>query len=397
RNAVAAGLTTLALGALIAGLAVALIQRDIARTETRKSERVLEFMVDNFRLANPSKTNGVQISARDLLDRSAERMDQALADVPSAHADLLDAMSGAYAGLGAYDQSLQLADDAITIRHRLDEAVSLAHSLMLRAAALKSLTRNSESAATLAEARTLLPEMPDTDEASAIKAKMLSLGALLHWIEGEYEPAREGWTNSLALYRQLYGTLDERSIETALFLSRALASQKKFDASLRLLNEIIEPIRSATPPRPARLHESLNALGGVQLKRGDNAGSEATHREAAQLAEQVYGPEHFFVAVELHNVGKAMLNQNHPAEAIEPLRRGLGVAHVALPPSHGLTASIIMNLALAEADSGDCGMAQVHHEELLNLLKQNPEARNVDPERTSERIRLCRERLATEG
>ena len=395
RNALAASLGTLALIALIAGLAVALVQRDLARTESRKSERVLEFMVDNFRLANPSQTNGEQISARDLLDRSAERMQQTLADVPSARADLLDAMSGAYAGLGAYDQALSLADDAIKLRLEVEAPVALARSLMMRASALKNLTRNAESAVTLAEARALLPKMPNTEESTTVKARMLSLSALLHWIKDEYEPAREEWTQSLTLNRKLYGPLDDRSIDSALFLSRALASQEDFDASARLLNEIIEPMRHANPPRPARLHETLNALGGLQHKRGNYVQSETTHREAVQLAEQVYGPEHFFVAVELHNVGKALLMQHRPADATVPLKRALAVAHVALPPTHGLTASILKNLALAEADSGNCGAAQDRQQVLLDLFRQKPESRHVDSTRIAQQIQLCQKQAAS--
>src|SRR5690606_19050164 len=170
----------------------------------------------------------------------------------------------------------------------------------------------------------------------------------------EYAVAREEWTQALDINRKLYGAVDDRSIDTALMLIRVLASQEDFAGSLRLLDETIGSLRQADPPRPARLHEALNALGGAESKRGHHERVEAIHREAAALAEQVYGPGHFFVAIEWHNVGKALLMQGRPDRAREPLSRALRVARAALPPTHGLIASILMNLALAEAANGSC-------------------------------------------
>ncbi|MGB0132583.1 protein kinase domain-containing protein [Dokdonella sp.] len=394
RHSFATIVSALALLALLSGLFIALYQRDLARIEADKSERVLEFMVDNFRIANPSRTEGASISARELLDRGAARIPALLAEAPTARADLLDAMSEAYAGLSLYEEALSLADTSIPLRRDAGNPVLIARSVMLRASALKSLTRNDEAAQALAQARMLLPEMDDSAQASAVKARMLSLSALLHLLDKEYPQARSEWSQALAIYRRLYGPLDERTIDSALMLSRVLASQEDFEDSMRILNEIIEPLRRVVPQRPARLHEALNALGGAQNKRGDHAGAEATHREAAVLAEQVFGSQHFYVAIEQHNIGKALLQQNRADDARAPLRRALEIAEEALPPTHGLSASILMNLSLAEAGAGDCSAARTYHQRLLDLLAENPAARGVDSERTAEQIQQCNARLA---
>ncbi len=397
RNGIATGMAAVAIVALLAGLFVAVHQRNLARVEARKSDRVLEFMVDNFRLADPGRTDGTPISARELLDRGAARIPTSLADAPSARADLLDAMSGAYAGLGLHEDALHLADTAITLRRGFDDPVALANSLMLRAAALKSLTRNEETARAVAEARGLLPMIGEASRADAVRAKVLNLGALLHFLDEEYAVAREEWTQALDINRKLYGAVDDRSIDTALMLSRVLASQEDFAGSLRILDETIGSLRQADPPRAARLHEALNALGGAESKRGHHERVEAIHREAAALAEQVYGPGHFFVAIEWHNVGKALLMQGRPDRAREPLSRALRIARAALPPTHGLIASIRMNLALAEAASGHCHEAQRHHQALVDLLAANPDARGVDPARTAAQIERCPSGTAISG
>jgi hypothetical protein len=48
-----------------------------------------------------------------------------------------------------------------------------------------------------------------------------------------------------------------------------------------------------------------------------------------------------------------------------------------------------MNLALAEAASGNCHEAQRHHQALVDLLAKNPDARGVDPPRTAAQIQRC--------
>jgi len=81
--------------------------------------------------------------------------------------------------------------------------------------------------------------------------------------------------------------------------------------------------------------------------------------------------------------------QGRPDRAREPLSRALRIARAALPPTHGLIASILMNLALAEAASGNCHEAQRHHQALVDLLAKNPDARGVDPARTAAQIERC--------
>lgn len=390
RHSLAAIMFVVALVALLGAFFVTLQQRNIARIEADKAERVLAFMVDNFRLANPGKTNGESVSARELLDRGAARISAALGDVPAARADLLEAMSESYGGLGLYQEALDLANSAIPLRRESGDSFELARSILLRAYALKNLTRNDEAAEAMDQARRLMPKSDDSARVSTVRARMLNLSALLHLLDKRYSDAQNDLSQSLAIQRRLFGELDDRTIDSVLLLSRVLASQEDFKSSLRMLNEIIVALRRAAPPRPVRLHEALNALGGAEVKRENFSAAEAAHREAAALAEQIYGTEHFYFAIELHNVGKALLQLKRPDEARKPLQRALEVAEEALPPTHGLTASILMNLSLAEAGDGDCHAAQRHHQGLVDLIAANPKARGVDPARTAAQIELCR-------
>src|SRR5690606_22387345 len=107
RHALAIGLASIAAIALATGLAVALwqanearTQRDLARSESVKSSRTVEFLLDVFRSANPSRTQGRKVTAEELLQRSVERIDRHDFNDPAIRYDLLLAMGEAHMGIG---------------------------------------------------------------------------------------------------------------------------------------------------------------------------------------------------------------------------------------------------------------------------------------------------------
>lgn len=86
-----------------------------AKLEAQKSEAVAQFLVDAFGVVDPIEGLGGKVSARDVLDRGASRIEE-LADQPDVQARLMEAMGRAYRGLGHYDVALNLAQKALSIR-----------------------------------------------------------------------------------------------------------------------------------------------------------------------------------------------------------------------------------------------------------------------------------------
>ena len=70
--------------------------------ETETSKRVSDFLVELFRVSDPDKARGETITAREILDRGAERIDQELDDEPEVQAQLMDTMGLVYRSLGLY-------------------------------------------------------------------------------------------------------------------------------------------------------------------------------------------------------------------------------------------------------------------------------------------------------
>ena len=85
----------------------ALIQRNVADQERQRAEREAEvarqttqFMVDLFKVSDPSEALGNTITAREILDKGATRIETELGDQPEIQATLMDTMGTVYTSLG---------------------------------------------------------------------------------------------------------------------------------------------------------------------------------------------------------------------------------------------------------------------------------------------------------
>jgi hypothetical protein len=136
-------LFALACGA-IAGMVVtsglagyALIQRAAAQRQTARAEAEAEtakqttkFMVDLFKISDPSEARGSTVTAREMLDKGAARVDVDLAQQPKIQATLMDTLGTVYMGLGLYGQARPLLDRAVaTRRSEIDDPLLLSDSL----------------------------------------------------------------------------------------------------------------------------------------------------------------------------------------------------------------------------------------------------------------------------
>ena len=85
------------------------------------SERAItDFLVDVFATSDPDESHGEEITAREILERGAGRIERELAQRPETQARLLGIIGEVYSRLGLYDRSLPLLERA------LDQVLGLA-------------------------------------------------------------------------------------------------------------------------------------------------------------------------------------------------------------------------------------------------------------------------------
>ena len=78
-------------------------QRVRAESEAETARQTTRFMLDLFKVSDPSEALGNSITAREILDKGAARIDRELAGQPAIQATLMDTMGTVYTSLGLYD------------------------------------------------------------------------------------------------------------------------------------------------------------------------------------------------------------------------------------------------------------------------------------------------------
>ncbi len=108
-----------------------IIERDNAQREAETAKQVQHFMIDLFKVSDPSEARGNTITAREIMDRGAERIGKELSDQPLIQATLFQTISSVYTSLGLYHISLPLAEQALRISRQVhgDEHPDVANNL----------------------------------------------------------------------------------------------------------------------------------------------------------------------------------------------------------------------------------------------------------------------------
>ena len=126
RNRLPVTVAALGLAALLGGLGLALWQAHAARlaarradAEAARAERVKSFLLSVFRQSDPERADGGAVSARELLEGGAQRIDAELAGDPVTQADVFDAVARIENNLGLIDPALAHASRALALREKV--------------------------------------------------------------------------------------------------------------------------------------------------------------------------------------------------------------------------------------------------------------------------------------
>lgn len=155
RNALVSSLAGALLVALFVGLGAALWEAHAARVEARRAQSVKQFLVEIFSQSDPELARGKDITAGEILERGAQRLDAELRDDPEMLGELHRSLADIYMALGANVDGLAHAERSIALLEKTGQQRTEAyvHALSLRAQAFEEEERWDESTAAYKELR----------------------------------------------------------------------------------------------------------------------------------------------------------------------------------------------------------------------------------------------------
>lgn len=342
RNRLAVGSASAVLLALLAGLAIALWQADLARQQALRAEaalaasseaagrtrRVKDFMMRSFIGADPiERPGGAGQTISEAFDEALRRIDSEVTDDPKLQVDLLDDFGEVRANQGHFDEAKALFERALALAETLypaDDPViaeTLLNQVSVNSAAgnpLQALPQAERAAAILREHRQSLP----MQYANALGGLVMMRGA-----------------------------------------------QGRSEEFLQLAHEALAITRQHYDPRTEALVAALNNVSSGLINLGRYAEAEPFAREGVAEAERLWGPDAPRLAHLLSGLQLIVYQLGRYDEAAQHARRGVDVTRAAFGDRHPMTASALADLASLEEELGQVDAAREHYDTAVEVLQ----------------------------
>ncbi len=341
-------------------------ERRLADAARREAEEVSEFLVSLFAVSDPRTARGDEITALELLDQGADRID-ALDRQPMSQARLMLTMGQVYRQLGIFERAAPLLERALAIyRERLGtDHLQTAQCLDLLASVYHD-QGEYERAEPLFESALEARERRLGHDHPHVAASLNNL-AFLYQSLGRLDRAEPLFLRALEIQQTALGS---GSAEVAWSLNnlgeiyRGRSELDRAELFLRRSIEIQEQLLGADHPS---LATALNNLAAVYHEQGEGRASEELYRRALAISEKVLGPRHPDVATNLNNLAEHYRTTGDYAAA-EPLyERALSILEESLGPEHPGVAVMLSNLADLYSARGEHSRAQPLYERAVEI------------------------------
>ncbi|HEY2665011.1 MAG TPA: tetratricopeptide repeat protein, partial [Candidatus Binataceae bacterium] len=378
---------------LTSGLAAyALIQRTAAQRQTVRAEaeartarETTRFLVDLFKISDPSEARGSTVTAREMLDKGAARVDRDLAKEPAIQARLMDTLGTVYMGLGLFNQARPLIDRAVATRRSLQgiDPLDLSDSLSHQGDLLGLQAEYEASEKAYREAIRVDLMRPDDHQSQVELANSLyGLG----WVLGQAGHSPEAEQNlraALKVQQSLYGASDPTIARTLKVLAAAVADGGDLKSAIPLMQRAVAMQRDlrGNDPHPD-LAEVLNDMGMLLWRSGDLDGAEKFYRESLAMNRRLLGEKHPEIANGLENVAMSLQDKGDLAGAETLYRQSIEMRRELLGANHPVVGRTLMNLASLQYDRGHTKEALASARNVLTIYRKAYPADNPEIART---------------
>lgn len=352
----------------------ALASKVAAERAEGEAEEVVSFMVGLFRVADPGESLGNRITARELLDRGAERLRGGLAKQPTRRARLLDAIGQTYQRLGLYGQAERLLIEALDLRrkHLGAESAEVGESLY-HLGALHLITFKGEGEKTLAEAVRILEKSAGPNDPELAGA-LNGLGTF-YGRKGDAARGEPLLRRALAIRTHALGPDDPSVAATLNNLAIVASGRKQFQKAEELFRRGLAIREKVLPPDHPDVAVNLEALAVLYDSTDRPKEAEALHRRALAIWEKVLGPDHPRLGLLLSNLANTESALGRPEEAEALHRRALTLREAAHGPDHPDVAISLTGLAGVLLGEGRTAEAEAAYRRAIAI-----DDRHLDPD-----------------
>ena len=310
-------------------------ERDRANQEAEASRRVSDFLTGLFKVSNPSEARGNSVTAREILDKGADKIASELQGQPLIQARLMSTMGTVYDSLGLFNSAQALLEKALETR-----------------------------------TKALGPDHPD------VAGALGQLGTVM-WHKGDFAKANELMQKALAINEKSFGPESKDVADNLHNLGNLYWRQGKFDEARAVLERGLAIREKLFGPDHADVAATLNSLGAIAYKDGDLKKAGEIWERTLAIREKTLGPDHPNLAQTLNNLAIVYNYSGEPKRAVPLLQRVVQIQEKVLGPKHPDLASVLMNLGDAVSRTGSISEAKPYYARAVSIMEEaspdNPE------------------------
>ncbi len=401
-----------------ANLIRALLAETVSRKEAETARKTTEFLVNLFRVSDPSEARGNAVTAREVLERGAERVRVELVEQPAVRAALMNTIGMVYVNLTLYESGRPLIEEALRLRRDLASAanagaaehldlaeslsslsileertghIELCESPLREAIDLRNRFRpeddlkladlwNSVSTVLLARgqvgeaeriARDVLAKRRRLTEENHpdIAESLHNLAVILHE-RGKFTEAETLFREAINIERMAFGDRHPMLAGSQMMLAETLLAKGDVAAAEPFYQEALQQQTLLVGHNSPKLVDGLEGMGKVWYGRGEYAKAEQAFRSSIQLLENAHGREHPRLIIAHNNLSAVLHRHGRIGAAAEQLRIALAIARKTMGDDHEDTALVLSNLAEMLREQGSFEESRTMYDEALILKRR---------------------------
>jgi serine/threonine-protein kinase len=348
---------------------------DQARRTARqrdRAERVSKFLVQLFSVSDPLAKGG-NITAREILDRGAARIERGLAAEPEVQADLLETMGRAYFGMGLLDEAQRIFERAVDVRSRVLgpddpktlQSMNVLGNILVRAgrfgAGIQVFRETLER-----ERRSLSADHDET--LNTMNDLAFWLGVMGHWREAE-----KLHRDVLERRRRRYGEVHGETVWSVNDLGVILMREGRYAEAEPLLARAVQIWRKVRAPgEPDSFRQAIleGNLGSLYQEQRRYAEAEKILVNSLATVQRVMGLESGHTVSAMKDLAVLHVVTGRREDGENLLRKTLEISRKILGPRHIDTLQSAYWLAVVESDQGHLAEAETLQVEALALQRE---------------------------
>ena len=355
---------------------VARLERDRARVEQAKADRIKSFLTDmlsysspEYTSSNPTKNRDARVS--EVVDQAAKRADAELADQPEVLTEVQSTIGGVYEAQARYEQAEALLraarENSIRIyglkSHQTAEiSGALANTLLGKG--------NATEADALFRQDIQIERQLMAEGDGNTKNLAYALAGYGGMLDQRNDPAAQAYLLETLKYSSAF-TGKERTIIAMTYndLSSEAYARGNDDESERYIRAALDEYRKLPPATYVEMATALSNLGALLIKKGKYSEAEPYVLEGLQLRLKILGDAHTSTAMALYRLSDLRYRQARYSEAEAAAQQSIEVFKRALaaPQDSVLFTNSVLQMGMILEKVGRLGEAEAYLRQALEI------------------------------